>query len=571
MGLGDFVKSVLQPLFPEVFSITVPIGGIDNLAIDANGILHDAREYFEGDTQRTERIMRQSIDITVDEYFKYVLSRLLEVLRECGPIESKLGKVKTNTGMMIAIDGVAPRAKLMQQRVRRFSSESSPVFDSNAITPYTFFMFKVHQKFVDLLNEPARRAGFPRNIIYSSYQVPGEGEQKIFMKLANNGLDSTHPTVVYGLDADLILMGLMSDAKRLYLMRQYTVGQSSSYHRRHGRPGKTHQTFLNISDLRSKIQTYLNGGPGKVLDFSIMALLFGNDFIPPIPGLTYYSEFSKVVKAYSEKGVSLFDMDNISISGLLAVLEALPIGELMETHVLLTKKRLDMDKNKKNPRDRKSYLANLPLERYRDHYYALVDTNPATIKDTILRMCVNWIQMLNWSYNYFRFYANAVSSVVAYEYPIAPMLQDVVEVLRVMISIPPIVGPGKIHPYAALLMILPYRSRDVQAEITDLFERQRDPYIIDEYLTHRNILFAPWQNWKVMNQLVARFPVTEGVEIDNSIQRRNTFNYKSDKKMIDSYLPSKQKHVETAVSKEMKPPASKEQNTRLRVVRELEL
>lgn len=528
MGLAEFVKLVIRSLFPEVFSQTVPIGGIDNLAIDANGTLHDARSYFEGGESTLRRIMNQERETTLNGYFAEFQKRLRSIIGMCGPIDSKVYKVKDNIGLMIAIDGVAPRAKLLQQRMRRHSVVSNPVFDSNAISPYTDFMKEIHGRILDMLNETGKRAQLPRNIIYNSYQIPGEGEQKIFMKLANNGLDNTRPTVIYGLDSDLILMGLMSDAKQLYLMRE-------SYS-----PRGRRQTFINISSLREGIATYLGGGRDKVMEFSAITLLFGNDFLPPIPGLTYYTQFHRVVEVYKAKGLKLVDVDNIGLSGLLGLLEALPADQLLDLHIEESLQRLKVDANRQVPRIRDTYLGHLTQPNYRDHYYAYVDPNPDTTKQTIISMCVNWVQMLNWTYNYFRFYANAVSKVDAYEYTIAPMLTDVVEVLRVMTSIPPALTPGKIHPYAALLMILPHSSISVcPGTLQRVFEKlPKYPYIVDEYLSNRNVLIAPWQDYKKFNELAESVApnMQQGLELLNNVQPRPMYTQKLGQRVTANYV-----------------------------------
>lgn len=554
MGLAEFVKIVIRTLFPEVFSPTVPIGGIDNLAIDANGTLHDARSYFEGTEGYMNRIMSQDRETTIAGYFRQFEKELQDIIRACGPIDSKLYKDKSNLGLMIAVDGVAPRAKLLQQRMRRHSSTRTPIFDSNAISPYTSFMKDIHGRILNMMNDTVSRARYPRTIIYSSYQVPGEGEQKIFMKLANNSLDSNRPTVIAGLDSDLILMGLMSNAKKLYLMRK--TGRR--------------QTFLNISSLRQGIIENLGGNNGtrdRVLEFSALTLIFGNDFLPPIPGLTYYTEFTTVLNVYKTKALNLIDGDEISLTGLLGLLEALPISELLANHVKETKFRLKRDAESRMPRVRTSYLANLELEGYRDNYYAYVDPNPNTIKQTIVNMCINWVQMLNWTYSYFRFYANAVSQVDAYEYNLAPMLPDLIQVLRVMINIPPSITPGRIHPYAALMMILPRTSTSVAPEELQLIIDKLPPYqyLLDEYLSSRNILIAPWLDYNYYNRLVAHIQITDGVEVTNTVQARRTFNYRNNYKVMTDYVNNKLKEIHETPEVVTKP------STKLRYVKFLNI
>ena len=99
----------------------------------------------------------------------------------------------------IAIDGVAPLAKIKQQRFRRFksvkeSAELAPVYahfkvqpksyDSNMISPGTEFMqclSKRIREYVENVLIPEKSKPGPKDelkVILSDTSVPGEGEQK---------------------------------------------------------------------------------------------------------------------------------------------------------------------------------------------------------------------------------------------------------------------------------------------------------------------------------------------------------------------------------------------------------
>ena len=144
----------------------------------------------------------------------------------------------------MAIDGVAPRAKMNQQRSRRFRSakdakdaleeletkvDSSQVFDSNCITPGTQFMARLDQCLRSFIRKKLKTDEVWKRfkIIYSGHGTPGEGEHKImeYIRAQKSRKDSKHWSpnqrhCVYGLDADLIMLGLVSHEPHFCLLRE---------------------------------------------------------------------------------------------------------------------------------------------------------------------------------------------------------------------------------------------------------------------------------------------------------------------------------------------------------------
>jgi len=147
----------------------------------------------------------------------------------------------------MAIDGVAPRAKMNQQRGRRFRSAhtaaeqmkqaisrgetlpSEERFDSNCITPGTPFMVRLQSEleyFVadKMSNDPLWTKV---QVILSGHQVPGEGEHKImdyirYMK-SRPGYNPHTRHCLYGLDADLIMLGLCTHEPYFSLLREEVI------------------------------------------------------------------------------------------------------------------------------------------------------------------------------------------------------------------------------------------------------------------------------------------------------------------------------------------------------------
>ena len=183
------------------------------------------------------------------------------------PIESILEALATlladtcspRTHLYIAMDGLVPYAKIVQQRYRRFRipEGNNPVFDRNQISPGTPYM-----KELDL----AVRARFSQAIV-SSTDLPGEGEHKLFEWLKTLPPTERTNTVIYGLDADLILLSLAQEQLcSLSLLRENQNFQSKA----------EGYSTLNISDLARKLPM----NPHQYV--ALCVLCFGNDFMPPI-------------------------------------------------------------------------------------------------------------------------------------------------------------------------------------------------------------------------------------------------------------------------------------------------
>lgn len=138
----------------------------------------------------------------------------------------------------ISVDGVAPLAKINQQRMRRFGYANNYRHDvyrkhgikfndswSNiVITPGTQFMYELHLRLQNYYELRLKSNGDEKctyKIIYDSYLTPGEGEHKILQHLkANTSLTEEDATIIYGLDADLIFLSMASQIPNIYLLRE---------------------------------------------------------------------------------------------------------------------------------------------------------------------------------------------------------------------------------------------------------------------------------------------------------------------------------------------------------------
>ena len=137
-------------------------------------------------------------------------------------------------------------------------------------------------------------------IVLSGHEVPGEGEHKImeYIRLAKAqpDYDANIRHCLYGLDADLIMLGLLSHDPHFSLLREeVTFGRSSqkkSKELEHQKFYLMHlcivREYLELEFQELKDSTTL-GFPydlERVIDdFILMAFFVGNDFLPNLPNL----------------------------------------------------------------------------------------------------------------------------------------------------------------------------------------------------------------------------------------------------------------------------------------------
>jgi 5'-3' exoribonuclease 1 len=137
-------------------------------------------------------------------------------------------------------------------------------------------------------------------VVLSGHEVPGEGEHKIMEYIrqakAQPGYHANVRHCLYGLDADLIMLGLLSHDPHFCLLREeVTFGRASKTKSKE----LEHQNFylLHLCIVREYLEMEFQEleEPGALSfpfdlervidDFILMAFFVGNDFLPNLPGL----------------------------------------------------------------------------------------------------------------------------------------------------------------------------------------------------------------------------------------------------------------------------------------------
>lgn len=299
MGIPKFFRFISErwpTISQQIDGSQIP--EFDNLYLDMNSILHACTHSNDG------TITKLTDDQMYGAIFQYI-EHLFEI-------------IKPQQTFYMAIDGVAPRAKMNQQRARRFRTAyeaeenlkkaikeglevpKDDPFDSNSITPGTLFMSKLTDNLKYFIHKKVSEDSNWANIkiILSGHEVPGEGEHKIMEYIrhmkSQKDYNSNLRHCIYGLDADLIMLGLVSHDPHFALLREeVTFGPRS----KNKSTNVSDQTFflLHVSLLREymslefqELDNELNFEYDfeRILDdFILIMYVIGNDFLPNLPDL----------------------------------------------------------------------------------------------------------------------------------------------------------------------------------------------------------------------------------------------------------------------------------------------
>ncbi|KAI0833606.1 exonuclease II [Trametes gibbosa] len=322
MGIPKFFRYISEryPLTSQLIEEN-KIPEFDNLYVDFNGIIHNCSHPNDEDAhfRLSEAQIFTSIFAYVDHLF---------------------GKIKPKKLFFMAVDGVAPRAKMNQQRSRRFRTakdakeirekaerkgEKLPeekAFDSNCITPGTEFMARLSEQLRYFVNKKISEDSNWRDVtvVLSGHDVPGEGEHKIMeyirLSRAQLGYDPNVRHCLYGLDADLIMLGLLSHDPHFCLLREEVKFGPASRSKSNKSLESINFYLLHLTLMREYLDLEFHDIepvlPFKysleriIDDFILLAVFVGNDFLPNLPDLHIHENgLEKLFDVYKKSLPSL--------------------------------------------------------------------------------------------------------------------------------------------------------------------------------------------------------------------------------------------------------------------------
>ncbi|CAD7971460.1 unnamed protein product, partial [Amoebophrya sp. A25] len=376
MGIPKFFR-FLRERYP---AIEEPVDAhnkpqFDNFYVDMNGLIHQAAQKVIAETEAAK--------VEEPEH-----SRIY--WETCNTVDMLVHLVRPRAVLFLAVDGVAPAAKMSQQRERRYrnawernaklgqsernnvlqptdeqtSSRMPPTcsktndgpgqedassipFDSNWITPGTPFLHEFgryleHFVQVKCSEDPVYQH---LDVIVSTAQQPGEGEHKLadFIRQEKRirlrkskemqekcaGHERSPSHCMYGLDADLIMLALMSHEPKFSLLREhlhFDKGEITEWDPKWRlRSAQNHYVFVHIGLLREYLHFEFSpehaedrdqASPAYNLervidDFILLNMLIGNDFMPAVPFVDVHEgnlgEFFHLYRTYLRKALRRAD------------------------------------------------------------------------------------------------------------------------------------------------------------------------------------------------------------------------------------------------------------------------
>lgn len=508
MGIPSYFSHIIKN-HRNIIQNVNSVSSVQNLYLDSNSIIYDSvyklQKLYENDKQFEELIIKE------------VQKTLLNHIEKLKP-----------SRVFIAFDGVAPIAKLQQQRERRFKSQffnelyesvnikNSSNWNTVAITPGTGFMEKLHNAFLNFDKYIKQKCSFVKEAKFSSWKEAGEGEHKIFEFIRNIN-HNNEVTLVYGLDADLIMLSIchLQYCNKLYLYREtpeFIKSIDSSL-----KPNETY--VLHIGYLGDQIYEVLNSKNNKknaskydiLQDYIFLCFLLGNDFMPHFPALNIRTNgIYHLTQCYNDFMTKTIIKDNTIIwqtfREFVNILKEYEPLWIIEEYDAIVKKEKHFTKAT-NDEEMKNKIMNIPLNnRTIEHYinphengwsYRYYDKcfHITYEKSRIKQICHNFLEALEWTYSY---YTNGCKCWDwKYNYNYAPLLSDIYDYIPYFNTefitngsdtpLEPCIQLAYVLPHDSLDFINHHKIRDLKSYLESIHSTYSIEWTFCKYLWEAHV------------------------------------------------------------------------------------
>lgn len=451
MGIPLYFKQISEK-YPNIIKDKLDKQVNNSLFLDLNCAIHPC----------CRKILEEYSDTKFNNNSIVEAKMITEILNY---IQKLVGLVNPSL-LYIAIDGVAPCAKMNQQRLRRYKNiyEKEKIneikrqekvglntfdWNTNAISPGTEFMHKLSKK---IKHEITNNKLYEQiKVYFSDSNVAGEGEHKILDFIKTNDLCGN--IIIYGLDADLIILSFVSHKNNIYLLRESL---------QFGKPVMNSFLYLDIDNLKYFIvkdlkEQILCSDPTLLFnidklnnlldDYIFISFLVGNDFLPHLlafdlrnDGLTFLLD--KYVELYViyEKNLVNSKKKTLNWDFIKVYFNSLKNYESDILHKMSNKrKKFRFNRTHDNEYDKKiDLLNNYPILNQTKEDYIDIGTKNWKYRfynkamniyddDDISKCCLNYLTGLKWTYEYY--FKGCNSWKWKYNYRHCPSLVDIINVM----------------------------------------------------------------------------------------------------------------------------------------------
>lgn len=506
MGVPNYFQTIIDN-YPDV--LLTKLSNVALLYFDFNGIVHWAAGKVATEMKYQSKHH--------DGYERAILLKIDERVKQLHDL------VQPHMRIGFFVDGPAVKAKMKQQLQRRTKGPiehamkesirkqlgeelDGDIYNKNAITPGTQFMTKLNDHLLKLA------AQYPKlDVIISNSNEPGEGEHKMFNHIKSEQLklhidkenpDKSQKIVIVGLDADLIMLSLVSHLDNIYLMRESTQRDVKDADNIFHYLEVGLFRLLLITEIRNKITNidketlYHKSEEDAIInDYIFMCFLLGNDFVPHSPALSIKSGgidrlITRYVSVFNETKEHLVTIKKdpktnqiktkVNLKPITKLINILADEEDEEMKIVYKRRQ----KLERYPiRNRTPKATALDDEMHKLHYlsaFKVADELELQIdgyfgwqtkyfkhvlklerndenKDSI---CRNYLEGLDWVLQYY--YTETHSWGWMYRFISAPLFQDLADYLNRCTQFP--VEPAKTMrmgpytPFCQLMMVVPKTS-----------------------------------------------------------------------------------------------------------------
>jgi len=502
MGIPAYFSYIVRNHSHIIRKLEKGSPAINNLYMDCNSIIYDVVRNLNPESFNKPNTTTIIIQSVIDKIISYIQI------------------IEPDNCVYIAFDGVAPVAKLEQQRIRRYKTwyqaqiSSSMLkkigpdpWNTTAITPGTTFMSDLNNKIHEHFSSPKMLGllNLQKIIISTSFDA-GEGEHKLFQHIRSHPEEhKDQTTIIYGLDADLIMLSInhLPISQKIYLFRETpefikTIDSSLE-------PNETY--LMDIPELASIITLNMNNGEqltseqqkNRIYDYIFLCFFLGNDFLPHFPAANIRTGgIDKLINAYKATiggtNENLTDGKTIYWKNVRSL-----VGFLAEQEEEYIKAEL----NQRNKMERRYYPTETPeqkyikfeaiptyereLEKYVDpskdgwqkrYYKALLKVD--NDDDRLRQISLNYLEGLEWTMKYYT--TGCADWRWNYKHNYPPLFQDLYNYIPYFET--QLIKPNEfkhVSPLVQLAYVLPCKSLNMLPHdlCSQLLTEHKDWYPVD--------------------------------------------------------------------------------------------